>query len=231
MKPNKTFAELVIQYHEKLDFKLALPDDFKVMNPFRDNPEGLMAFKSFYQKFYNDHHRRKFVLGINPGRFGAGVTGVPFTDTKRLNDICGIEYKGKGTHEPSATFIYNMIDAYGGVKAFYKDIYIHSIFPLAIIRKNEKGKFINCNYYDDKRLIESLQPFMVQHLKEQIKLGLETDVVYVLGKRNAKFVAAINKEAKIFGLIEILEHPRYIQQYKSKEADEYAQKFVRILKA
>lgn len=231
MKNKKTFADYAIAYNKKLDLKTPLPEGFRVMNPFKKNETGLRIMKLFYQKFYNDQQPRKLLLGINPGRFGAGVTGVPFTDTKRLRENCGIEYEGKETHEPSASFIYRMIAAYGGVEDFYKDIYIHSIFPLAIVQKNNKGVFVNCNYYDDKRLMASLRPYMLGHLKAQIKWGLKTDVVYVLGKKNAKFIEQLNAETKLFKRMEILEHPRYIQQYKSKQADEYAEKFVRVLKA
>ncbi len=34
---------------------------------------------------------RYLILGINPGRFGGGITGIPFTDPIRLQNICGIE--------------------------------------------------------------------------------------------------------------------------------------------
>lgn len=230
MNSRKTFADLAIRYNEQLTFEEPLPTGFQVMNPFQENPEGRRTMEHFYHKFYNDHNPRKLLLGINPGRFGAGVTGVPFTDTKRLKENCGIPFEGKETYEPSATFVYQMIEAFGGVVAFYNSFYIHSIFPLAIVRLNEKGTYVNCNYYDDKRLIDLLKPFMIQHLKDQIKLGLYTDVVYVLGKRNANFVTAINNETKLFERLEILEHPRYIQQYKSKQTDLYAEKFVRKLK-
>jgi len=49
------------------------------MNPFRENPEALIVSGKFYKKYYNDNNPRFLILGINPGRFGAGVTGIPFT--------------------------------------------------------------------------------------------------------------------------------------------------------
>jgi hypothetical protein len=42
---------------------------------------------SFYQKYYADNKKRSLIIGINPGRFGAGVTGIPFTDPIRLKRI------------------------------------------------------------------------------------------------------------------------------------------------
>lgn len=230
MHQEKTFAERVIDYNEQLRFTEPLPEGFKVMNPFLKNPEGLTAMKQFYRKYYNDYHQRKLILGINPGRFGAGITGIPFTDTKHLVSECGINFQGTKTHEPSATFVYKMINAYGGTTSFYHDIYIHSLFPLAIIRKNNKGNFVNCNYYDDKLLIQLLRPFMLRHLSSQLEMDVDTEVAYVLGKKNAVFVEKINKEGGFFKRLEVFEHPRYIQQYKSKEALAYANKFVNVLK-
>ncbi len=58
------------------------------MNPFKENPDALAISSAFYKKYYDDHRMRRLILGINPGRFGAGVTGIPFTDTKRLTEKC-----------------------------------------------------------------------------------------------------------------------------------------------
>ena len=110
-----------------------LPEDFQVLNPYLDNPETMVVMEKFYYKYYNDSIQRKFLIGINPSRHGAGVTGVPFTDTKRLENICGIKMESAHTHEVSSVFMYDMIAAYGGADEFYRDIYINSPFPLAIV--------------------------------------------------------------------------------------------------
>ena len=70
--------------------EIALPAGFEWLYPY-DNPETMRAMSTFYQKFYADNQVRTFIFGINPGRFGAGVTGVPFTDPVRLEKACGIE--------------------------------------------------------------------------------------------------------------------------------------------
>jgi hypothetical protein len=111
-----TFADRIIEFNRSLEFNPELPYGISVMNPFIESPEALKISSAFYKKFYNDNKMRRLILGINPGRFGAGVTGVPFTDTKRLSDKCGLEIKGKHTHEPSSVFIYEVIDAYGGAE-------------------------------------------------------------------------------------------------------------------
>lgn len=84
------FAEKIIHFIQRLQFPITLTDDIEVMNPFMDK-ETLFICKTFYRKFYNDNDQRRMIIGINPGRFGGGVTGIPFTDSIRLEKDCGIE--------------------------------------------------------------------------------------------------------------------------------------------
>ena len=100
--------------------------------------------KAFLQKYFNDVRKRKLILGINPGRFGAGITGVNFTAAKQLTDECGIEHPFSNGSELSAEFIYAMIKAYGGPEKFYNKFFIGSVCPLGFVKA---GK--NINYYDD----------------------------------------------------------------------------------
>lgn len=225
----KTFADQVIAFNLNLKYDGNLPDDFQVLNPYLDNPETIVVMEKFYQKYYNDSNQRKFLIGINPSRHGAGVTGVPFTDTKRLESVCGIKMQSAYTHEISSVFMYDMIEQYGGADEFYKDIYINSPFPLAIVRKS-KGSWINANYYDDKELFNDVKDFMIDCLKKHISLNLDTSEVFILGRKNADFISKLNQEANLFNKMTVLEHPRYIQQYKSKEKELYIDKYILALK-
>ena len=224
-KNKKTIGEKVVAFNKKLKYSGNLPEGFDVLNPFFDNPETLIVMTEFYLKFYNDYSQRKFIIGINPSRHGAGVTGVPFTDTKRLESVCGIEMKSAHTHEISSVFLYDVIENFGGPELFYKEFYINSPFPLAITRRTIRGG-LNANYYDDKNLFEAVKPFMIQSSKDHIKLGLDTSEVFILGKKNATFLDKINKEEKFFDKMTVLEHPRFIQQYKSKEKQLYIDKYL-----
>ena len=221
-----TFADRVINFNTHLTYNDALPKGFDVLNPYMDNPETMEVMRAFYHKFYNDNRQRKFIIGINPSRHGAGVTGVPFTDTKRLESECGIVMKSAHTHEVSSVFMYDMIQQYGGVTKFYNDFYINSPFPLAIVRKASDGKWLNANYYDEEVLFKSVKDYMIATLKKHIALGVDTQKVFVLGKKNATFLQKLNKEATLFGEMVVLEHPRFIQQYKSKEKQLYIDKFL-----
>ena len=71
---NKTFADQVVQFNKNLEYSGDLPEGFQVLNPYLDNPETMEVMQKFYQKYYNDSNKRKFIIGINPSRHGAGVT-------------------------------------------------------------------------------------------------------------------------------------------------------------
>jgi hypothetical protein len=217
-----TFADCVIHFNSSLKYTAKLPDGISVMNPFGKGSRAMDISSLFYKKYYDDNIHRFFIAGINPGRFGAGVTGIPFTDTKRLKDKCGIEFNGLHTHEPSSVFIYEMIDAFGGVEKFYSKFYINSICPLGFTRIGNKGKEINYNYYDTPELYLSAYPFIIKTLKQQVKAGLHKNVCFCLGTgKNFKYFQKINLQNRVFKEIIPLEHPRYIMQYKSRQRNKY----------
>ena len=230
ISPPLSIGQRIIAFNKGLQYTGSLPEGFAVLNPYLDNPETLEVMTAFYNRFYHDEAPRKFSIGINPSRHGAGVTGVPFTDTKHLESDCGIRMQSARTHEVSSVFVYDMIAQYGGVEAFYKDYYINSPFPLAIVRRNAQGNWLNANYYDDPELFALTREYMIETLKKHIALGLDTQKVYVLGKKNATFLEKLNKEASLFEKMVVLEHPRYIEQYKSKEKQLYIDKFITLLK-
>jgi hypothetical protein len=226
MNQKSTLAEKIVDFNLNLNYDGNLPDGFQVLNPYMDNPETLEVMRKFYHKYYNDNSQRKFIIGINPSRNGAGVTGVPFTDTKRLASVCDIAMQSAHTHEISSVFMYDMIASFGGAADFYKQFYINSPFPLAIVQKTKSGNWVNANYYDDKELFKSVSDFMINSLEKHINLGIDTSEVFILGKKNAEFIKILNAKHKMFDKMTVLEHPRYIQQYKSKEKQFYIDKYI-----
>lgn len=223
----KTVADKIIAFNQSLDFTGELPAHIHLLNPFKGESNILPVSSSFYRKFYNDTKPRHLILGINPGRFGAGVTGVPFTDTKRLTNECGIEYDGRETHEPSSVFVYDVIKAFGGPHLFYNEFYINSICPLGFTISDENGNKKNYNYYDSRELIEILMSFMVESIRNHIDVGIKTDICFCFGSgKNEKFLRLLNDEHGFFKTIVALEHPRYIMQYKSKEKQQYIDKYI-----
>ena len=226
-----TFGERAIAFNEKLHYTGGkLPAGIRVMNPFTEFPDTLKISTTFFNRFYNDNHPRHLILGINPSRLGAGLTGIPFTDPKRLISECGIEYHGRMAHEPSSSFIYEMIHAFGGVEAFYRAFYINSPCPLGFTSINKLGKEVNYNYYDNSVLIKATMPFMLESLNKLIGLGNSRTVGVVLGMgKNFAFLEKLNASHHFFDRLVPLEHPRFIMQYKSKQKEGYIRKYLEVL--
>jgi hypothetical protein len=222
-----TTADKIISFCFSLDFNGSLPDGISVMNPFRNNPRTMAVVSQFYRKFYTDNKERRLILGINPGRFGAGITGIPFTDTVRLREKCGLIIPGLKSFETSSVFIYEMIDNYGGPERFYGDFYISSVSPLGFTSVGKKGKEVNYNYYDSKQLTAAIKDFAVLSLKQQLAFGIRRDVCFCLGTgKNFKYITRLNGELGFFKEIVPLEHPRFIMQYKSGEKDSYIHRYI-----
>ena len=86
----------------------------------------------FYRKFYNDTHRRIFIFGINPGRFGGGVTGIPFTDPIRLENECGIKNDFRKIAELSSSFVYQVVKRLEALICFTATFSLLLYRPLAL---------------------------------------------------------------------------------------------------
>ena len=220
-----TFSQHILSYHLQLSIPPNLPKGVSVMHPFLDESVHNLSAQ-FYGKYYADNKQRILILGINPGRFGAGVTGVPFTDPARLEQITGIKNTLIKRPELSAEFMYSMIAGYGGAKKFYQHFYINSVYPLGLL---QYGK--NRNYYDSPLLRKSLQPYIIDHLRAQKQFPITDKVVICLGEgANFKFLQQLNNEYHFFENIFPLPHPRYILQYKRKQLEDYKKRYVEVLK-
>lgn len=165
------------------------------------------------------------MLGINPGRFGAGVTGVNFTAPKQLTDPCGMEHSFGTRSELSAEFIYDMIAAYGGPKAFYQDVFIGSVCPLGFVKD---GK--NLNYYDDKALFEAVAPFIINSMQQLVGFRVKRQrCICIGGEKNFKHLNAWNNTHGWFEEIVAVPHPRFVMQYRRREKLRYIEEYLRAL--
>lgn len=219
-----TFSEQINLFNRELKLHVTLPEGVDVMNPYRDK-EAYALSSAFYNCFYSDTRTRKLIVGINPGRLGGGMTGIPFTDPVKLEKICGIKNDLKKVTEPSAGFIYDMIDAYGGTEKFYNNYFIYAVCPLGFIKNG-----INHNYYDSKELEAAVTPFIVDSFKKILELDVGREVCYCLGNgKNFKYLDNLNKEHKFFERVVPLPHPRWIVQYRRKRYDEFIGQYLVVL--
>ena len=157
-----TLSGKILPFFKALKIKAALPVGVETLNPYRDKTTFQLCGQ-FYYKFYGDDRERHLIVGINPGRLGGGLTGIPFTDPNKLEKPCGIANTLPKKSELSADFIYQVIAALGGPEKFYSQYYFTSVSPLGFTLD---GK--NLNYYDIANFQLALKPFIVKCMKKQI---------------------------------------------------------------
>ena len=217
-----TFAARIVEQNLSLVRPSGLPPGIKTLNPV-EQKEVQEVIIQFYSKYFDDDNERVLILGINPGRLGAGITGIPFTDPIRLADVCGIPNSFNPKPELSSVFIYEMISAFGGPEKFYERFYFNSVCPLGFTLD---GK--NLNYYDVPALQNALTSYIEENIQNLISLGLRTDVCYCLGEgKNYQYLNKLNEVKGFFREIVPLSHPRFIMQYKLKTKADYVDQYLK----
>jgi len=217
-------AKKILSFFKQLKIEVGLPKGVEVLNPYGDKYTFQLC-EQFYSKYYNDEYKRHLIIGINPGRLGGGLTGIPFTDPHKLETFCSIPNNLKKKSELSADFIYSVITAIGGPEKFYSRFYFSSVSPLGFTMD---GK--NLNYYDITKLQSALRPFIINCLSQQLGFGMNQDVCFVLGEgKNYSFMKVLNDEFQFFKKLVPLPHPRFIMQYKRKKLEEYKELYVQAL--
>lgn len=215
-----SFSVKAIKYFCGLKTPRLKSSGIEVINPY-ESDEVKQIVKKYYSKFYNDEKGRIFIIGINPGRFGGGLTGIAFTDPVALYEHCGIDNSLGNRKELSSKFIFAVAKKFGGAENFFSKIFLAALYPFAITKN---GK--NYNYYDEKSLAAMLMPDIINNIKKQIAFGARRDLAILLGKKNADYFLPINQKYKFFKKTVVLEHPRYIMQYRLKQADKYINKYI-----
>ncbi|MGZ8517048.1 MAG: uracil-DNA glycosylase family protein [Chitinophagaceae bacterium] len=221
----KTWAEHLYQFYSSLQPHQSLPIGVEWLYP-QQGEEVMKVLGLFLDRYFNDARKRNLVLGINPGRFGGGVTGINFTAAKQLADECGIDHPFKNGSELSAEFIYAMIKSYGGPKKFYGSFFIGAVCPLGFVKG---GK--NINYYDDQELQQAVEPFIIESIKKQLSFPVDRKrCLCIGGEKNFKYLLALNGKHGWFKEIIPLPHPRFIMQYRRKQMDVFIQIYLNALR-
>ena len=211
-----SFSRRVIAFHRELQPDWVLPPGIELLFPYGE-PATMEALVAFYEKFYGDDRPRIGIFGINPGRFGAGVTGVPFTDPIRLETEAGIANGFRKRPELSSEFVYEVVRAWGGAAAFFQDFYISSLSPLGFTKGGR-----NYNYYDDRILLEAVTPYIADNLKAQLGMGISDRVALCMGRgKNSAFFEKLNAAEGYFREILVVPHPRWVMQYRRRRMQEY----------
>lgn len=230
---SKTVAQEILEFNDNLGrVSLEVLKGFNLINAFNGVNKDTVkrVLYKFYTKYYNDTDKRFMILGSSPARRGTALTGVPFEDVNHLQKDTGISIDAFGANKRSSSFLYEVMEEYGGRQNFYKQFYMSFVCPLGIEKINLKGNWVNCNYYENAALKKCLHTFIVDSLRCQIDFNIDTSVCFCIGSgENFKFLTNINDEYHFFDTIVPLEHPRFIMQYNADRKEEFIQKYVNTL--
>lgn len=220
-----TFSTEILDFYFSLSSKPSLPKGIETIYPF-DNDETKRIMQIFFNKYYDDNRPRTYLVGINPGRLGSGITGIGFADAYHLEEYCDIPNSFDKRVEISAAFMFEVMEAYGGVEKFYKDFFFTTVMPLGLLKESK-----NYNYYDDKETQESLEPFITETLLKQMSFPQAKPHIICVGTgKNLKYLEAFNKKHDCFESIEVVPHPRWVMQYRRKEKQKYIEVYLEALK-
>jgi hypothetical protein len=219
-----TFADKIVPFFAYLKINAALPDGISILNPYLD-AEVMTLVVAYFRKFYSDASVRIPVIGINPGRYGGGLTGISFTDPVNLEIACGITNPIEKRPELSSTFVFKVIEQYGGADDFFHRFFLTAICPLGFIKE---GK--NYNYYDNRELNKAVKPFIRDTFVQQHDICGHPDDCICLGEgENFRFITEMNEELGLFKRIHPLPHPRFIMQYRRRCMQEYIAMYAETL--
>ncbi|MBK8226394.1 MAG: DUF4918 family protein [Flavobacteriales bacterium] len=209
--------------------RVRLPLGVSLLDPFVGGHgfEVQRLVTAFHRSYFDDNNPRTLLLGINPGRFGAGLTGIAFTDPNDVREVLGIAHDLPDSRpETSSRFFKQLVLAAGGPHQFYGRAYVHSVFPFGFIAAGKNGNMVNLNYYDRMDLSTAVRPMAAEWLKGLIAAGCRSDHALCLGKReNFRFLV----ELGLFKRITPLDHPRFIMQYKAKSVERYVASYLDAL--
>ena len=74
----QTMNQRILNYLKHLEppIDIILPEkNIQWLCPLK-NTQTYRCIEQFYSKYYSDNNKRILILGINPGRFGSGITGI-----------------------------------------------------------------------------------------------------------------------------------------------------------
>ncbi|MCS6916617.1 MAG: DUF4918 family protein [Chitinophagales bacterium] len=219
-----SFAHRALAFYRSLSLDMPHLPDITVLNPYR-HEAVLEAVQAFLFRYYDDDNPRILIAGINPGRFGGGLTGISFTDPVALREHCGIPHRLEGRRELSSEFVYRVIEAMGGPHRFFRSFFLTALCPLGFLCRGR-----NYNYYDDPDLLQSVLPFIEETFRQQLLLGARTDALVVLGGgKNLQTAQRLNEKHGWVKSLVPLDHPRFIMQYRRKQLEAYLSCYADVL--
>lgn len=186
--------------------------DICVLSDFILNKEGI---NSFWQTYYGDPVPRVVICGINPGRHGAGKTGIPFVDFQSLSQlISGID---RQDGERSAEFFFQVVRQFG-MEAFFHSFYVTNVASVGFIRD---GKNLNYN-----ELPESALKVVEHNFLQEMEIIQPTHFIS-LGEVVQNTVRKLLPASVDCSMR--MPHPAWVTTYRGKELHEWTTRYLTIL--
>ncbi len=213
----------LIDYYQNLECP-SIPKEYGCMNPYK-NEDTMQVVSTFLNEYYNDSNQRTLLFGINPGRFGSGLTGISFTDPVRLKNVLDIDHPFEMKPELSSEFIFEVIAAFGGPKAFFESFFISAAYPLGFLFENK-----NINYYEFKDWKKHMFEPLKKELQTNFSWTVNRDVAICIGQgENYKVLNALSQELCLFKEVIPVPHPRWVLQYRRKRKLEFVDQYIKTL--
>lgn len=185
-----------------------------ILKGFVDN---LKSVEEFYKTYYSSHTERLVLCGINPGKLGAGKTGIPFLDFKSLSTI--LPHLNKHDSELSAQFIMSIISHFG-TKEFFDKVYLTNISWFGFVKNGN-----NVNYYD---LNEALQLESISGFLDEMEI-VQPRFVVPLSEKVEKSLRQLMKIKSVkWRLAKRIPHPYYYSNFPTR-TEEGKQRYIETI--
>lgn len=179
--------------------------------------KNLELVQRYYRTVYRSNASRIVLCGINPGRNGAGKTGIPFLDFRSISQLLS-DIEGDD-REQSAQFIFSIINEVGR-ESFYENVYMTNISWFGFTRD---GK--NLNYYD---LPSSLATTFTDTFIAEMDM-VQPKIIIPLSKEVERSLKQMRKSGRLhYPIAERLPHPYYCSI--GKNAMKYKQIYINTIK-
>jgi len=176
--------------------------DIQILDGFQNNIE---LVRQYYHRMYASRKERIVFCGINPGKNGAGKTGIPFIDFKGASQL--LPGVNENSSENSAQFILSVIDEIG-VQEYHNLVYMTNISWYGF-SKDKK----NLNYYD---LPSSVQKTFTASFIAEMDI-VQPKMIVPLSERVEKTLREMVADGKLnYPIAKRLPHPYYCSIGKNK---------------
>ncbi len=168
----KSIVEDYFEFYEI--FKNKYSDDLQsknigILSNFIDNKANIIEF---HKKYVQPNSPKVVICGINPGRYGAGKTGIPFIDFTSLSKM--LPNIDKEDSERSARFFFSVIEEFG-IENFYQNFHVTNLSWYGFYQL-DKMKNVN---YDNTNIATEIQIFLIDKFVEEMNY-INPDIIIPL---------------------------------------------------